>query len=352
MDEQPAAPTGNFMSLDNPITPPAGVTASGLSTPPAAAAPGASALPGVPETWPGAFGAYKYSKQAVKPNVGTLIVLWLVSVVIGFLLGLELKSIGQLVSYVIDSLATAAFTLTYIAGVRGQRFSLGQALSGAMPFWLKMIGLNILVTLSYVISALLLLVPFFFVVPRLALANYFLVDKKMGVMEAYKASWAATKGNVGKIYGIIGATILMALLMLTIIGIPFSIYFLVMYSAASAILYEFINQKAGQPVFGAAPAPAAAPDIPTAAIAPTEPADPMQPVAAGLVEPNQSVEPDSNNAGSFAALPSDPPSLPPEPSLPADPPGVPSETPSLPPSPPNLPSEQASQPSESPSQTF
>jgi uncharacterized membrane protein len=126
-----------------------------------------------------------------------------------------------------------------------------------------MIGLFILIALSIVASAVLFIIPVFFVLPRLALAYYFLIDKHMGVIEAYKASWHATKGNAGKVWGIIGATILMALLMITIIGIPFSIYFLIMYSAVFAVLYEFLGKT--QPTAPAAPAPAAVPAAPAAA---------------------------------------------------------------------------------------
>ncbi|HUY85297.1 MAG TPA: hypothetical protein VMU97_02160 [Candidatus Dormibacteraeota bacterium] len=338
MDEQPAAPT---------VTPP--VEATPFTEPAAPAtptAPTASALPGAPDTWPGAFGAYKYSKQAVKINVGTVVVIWLADFVIGLLLEWKLKMLGQAITFLIGGLALVALNLTFISGVRGQRLSMGQALSNALPLWLKMIGLIILLYLSFIISALLLMVPLFFVWPRLVLAPYFLVDKKLGVMEAYKASWAATKGNVGKVYGIVGATILMALLMITIIGIPFSIYFLVMYGAAYAVLYEYINKKAGSPVpvTAAAPDPTATAAVPgmPAAIAPADSIEQAQPVdtvlaaAAKLAQPTTTtIEPTEGPVQPESELPSEtaegtaPPAeplsqQPPEsPGLPSDPPSQP-----------------------------
>jgi uncharacterized membrane protein len=228
-----------------------------------AAPTAAAAVSGAPSSWPGAFGAYKYSKAAVMTNIGTLIIIWLAVAIID---GIGQKSLGNasgLVSLLIAGLATAAYVLTFMAGVRGQKLSIGDALSKALPLWLKMTGLLIVVGISLMVSFLLLVIPFLFVWPRLSLATYFLVDKNMGVMEAYKASWAATKGSVGKVWGIFGATLLMVLLMVTIIGIPFSIYFLIMYSGAYAILYEFLNKS--KPAV-AAPAPAApAPQAPAAA---------------------------------------------------------------------------------------
>ncbi len=221
------------------------------------AAKAEAAVSGAPSSWPGAFGAYKYSKVAVMTNIATLIIIWLGVAILNGASDKVFGSAGGLVTLVVSGLATAAYALTFIAGVRGQKLSIGDALSKAFPLWLKMIGLLIVVSVSLVVSFLLLVIPFFFVLPRLSLAHYFLVDKNLGVMEAYKASWAATKGSSGKVWGIIGATFLMALLMITIIGIPFSIYFLIMYSGAYGVLYEFLN-KGGKPA-AAAPAPTEAP---------------------------------------------------------------------------------------------
>jgi len=219
--------------------------------------------PLVPSTWPGGFGAYKFSKKAVKFNLGTIVLLWIIDLAVGGGFDFIFKRGGGLVGLVFGSLVMAALTLTFIASVRGKRLEIGEAFSQALTFWLRMIGLTLLVSITIVISILLLVVPFFFVFPRLVLASYFLVDKNQGVIDAYKASWNATKGHVGKVYGIVGATILMALLMVTIIGIPFSIYFLVMYSAVFAVLYEFINKPTPAPAAAAsAPAPPTAPAPP------------------------------------------------------------------------------------------
>lgn len=260
------------LNMDPNVAQPTNPNPPSQQSPPTAAAPAAaSPLPSVPDTWPGAFGAYKYSKQAVKPNVWPLVSLWLINLVISFVVELALKRIGEIIALIVGSLLTAAILLVLITGVRGRHMSIGEALSEALPLWLKMIGLLILVTVSIFVSTLLLIVPLFFVLPRLVLSYYFLVDKRMGVIEAYKASWATTKGNAVKVWGIVGAWIAMALLMITIIGIPFAIYFLLMYSAVLAVLYEFLTKS------GAAPAPAAPPQAvasPPPAAPPVSPAPP------------------------------------------------------------------------------
>jgi hypothetical protein len=189
-------------------------------------------------------------------NVWTLVALWIIIAVIDAIFQRLSPSLGGLVSFLLNTLGAVAYVLIYMAGVRGEKVELGDVISRSFPYWLKMIGLGIVVGVTLVVSLLLLIIPFFFVLPRLTLAHYYLVDKNMDIMEAYKASWAATKGSAGKAWGIIGAAILMALLSITIIGIPFSIYFLIMYSGAFAVLYSYLSKKA--------PAPAKAVEAPVA----------------------------------------------------------------------------------------
>lgn len=241
----------------------------------AAPAPAAASIPNVPASWPGGFGAFKYSKKAVMLNLETLIILWVISVVLDVLSNLVLRhnpAIHILFALLLAPIA-AANALAVIAGVRRQHLPIGDALSKAVSLWLKMIVLFVILGFIFTVSILLLVVPFFFVLPRVSLALYFLADKNAGVTDAIKSSWEITKGNAGKVYGIIGVSILMVLLMITIIGIPFSLYFLLMYAAAFAVLYEFLGKAqlatASVPVQPVAPAPPA----------PTTPTGPQPPVA-------------------------------------------------------------------------
>jgi uncharacterized membrane protein len=99
--------------------------------------------------------------------------------------------------------------------------------------------LQVLVGLTVLGGFILLIVPGIYFALKLSFASYYLVDKNCSVMEAYKASWDATKGNLGKIWGLVGVNILFAILCVVLIGI----YFTVMYSAAFAALYEYINEQ-------------------------------------------------------------------------------------------------------------
>lgn len=209
-----------------------------------------ASFPTVPKEWPGAWGAYKHSKQAVKPVlwkvVGLYVGIMVVSIVFSTLFS-ETKAAfwSQLVAQVVAYVVSAMILILFLAGVKGKSPSIEDTLNKSLPFLVRFFLLSILTGLILVGSLLLFIVPFFFVLPRVVLAPYFLFDQNLGIIESLKASWNQTKGNAGKVWGTIGAEIAMSLLFITIIGIPFAIYFLVMYSAVQAVLYSYIaKQKA------------------------------------------------------------------------------------------------------------
>jgi hypothetical protein len=216
------------------------------------------------KTWPGAFGVYKYSGAAVKVVLKTVVLLFILELVISTLVNATLGAprvsgvtgrtvgvhhqfgtiaLGELLDLIAASMIGIATVYTLLSGVKGKTVEIGEALTMALGLIVKYILLEFLVALSLVVSLILFVVPFFFVYPRLVLAPYFLIDQKLGVVEAYKASWHATKGHSSKVWGITGVGLLMILPSITIIGLLLTIYWLVLYSAAVALLYTFT--KAG-----------------------------------------------------------------------------------------------------------
>jgi uncharacterized membrane protein len=127
--------------------------------------------------------------------------------------------------------------------VGNEKISLSDAFNASKKYIWNVFLASILVGLAVIGSLLLFIIPFFFVFPRLIFTSYLVIDKDMKPTEAFKASWSMSKGHLGKVYGIAGANIAMALLVVTIIGIPFAIYFIFMYTAASAVLYTFLKKQ-------------------------------------------------------------------------------------------------------------
>lgn len=213
--------------------------------------------------WPRAFGAYKPSRDAVRKNLSAVILLIVGNIAIVYILGILFQAIfgknlgvvlSDLITWVVDAFLIAAQIHVYLSGVRGTRVELGEALKTAKPLWWRMFLLQLLVGLTVLGGMILLIVPGVIFALKLSLASYYLVDKNCGVMEAYKASWEATKGNLGKIWGLIGVNILFILLCVVLVGI----YFSIMYGASFALLYEYVKKHqlaAPKPEVQPTPAP-------------------------------------------------------------------------------------------------
>lgn len=194
----------------------------------------------VPATWPGAWGLYKYSKNVIVKNWALLLGLYIVEFALAIILMKLIGSVGRIIADVINVVLSVVMLQLYLAGIAGQKLSFDEAFSKLTPALVGKYFVNsVLYGLALAVSFVLLIVPFFFVLPRLVLSQYFVIEGA-GPIEGLKKSWEATKGHVGKVWGIIGATIAMGILFVTIIGIPFALYFLFMYSAAFALLYKYI----------------------------------------------------------------------------------------------------------------
>jgi hypothetical protein len=194
----------------------------------------------VPAEWPGGFGLYKHSKQTVQVNLGTIVGLWVLSVLFSVSISPLHDSLENIFSLIISAISGAALALVYLASVKGKNVLILDAIKGSFKYFINMVVLTFLTAIIAIGSLLLLIVPFFIVMPRLVLATYFLVDKNLNAVDAIKASWKATENNAGKVWGIFGVGLLMALLLVTIIGIPVAIYLLIMYSASMVILYKYL----------------------------------------------------------------------------------------------------------------
>lgn len=203
-------------------------------------------------TWPGAFGIFKHSRDAIRFNLSTILLLTLlvigasiaVSLLLEALFGKQFAdSFGQVISYGVSIYFTVALTYAYLSSARRKKLDLAAVFAPVPPLYWRMFLLNLLVMLAVIGGLLLLIVPGIIIGLRLSLAPYYLVDKNLGVMEAYKASWHATNGHLGKLWGMLGVGLLMVLPVITIVGIVATIYLIFMYSAAGALLYLHLAKQ-------------------------------------------------------------------------------------------------------------
>ena len=199
--------------------------------------------------WPGAFGAFKYSSRAIINNLGAVFALIGISILVNiignaFNGNTSLMLIYSLALTIASFIIGIATYIVYLTGAKGDKIEVGEALKQSLSVSLlvNMFVLSIMVGLSVIVGLLLFIIPGLIILPRLMLAPCFLIDQKLDCVEAYKASWNTTKGHSGKIWGTIGATVVMILPIFTLIGIPLTIYLLFMYAAIGAILYVYINK--------------------------------------------------------------------------------------------------------------
>jgi len=216
--------------------------------------------------WPGAFGAYKYSRAAMVKIVWSYLAIvvgyYILQSIISTLFGSSLTQtnpngtvvtlhiinpIGQLLIAALALYLGVLTTSLTLGAVKGKTYT-SAIFKTSLGYYLRFVGLSILVSLAVTGLFILLVVPAFIFGPRLILAPYFLIDQNLGVVESFKASWHQSKGNVGKLYGIIGAEIIMAILCLVLIGI----YFLLMFAAVNAVLYYYIKSTQGTKTVAAA----------------------------------------------------------------------------------------------------
>jgi hypothetical protein len=199
------------------------------------------------QSWPGAVGIYKQSAAAVMKNSGPVLILFVPSTLLSLFLNLLQRDktpnkytwlillVGSLVSL---WLQLGLFKLC-IEGSKNKLLSLSQAMRTASRLYVDGFILTVLVSALLILSIVALVVPFFFVAPRLLLAFYYLIDRELGPIDSVKQSWNDSKGHTMEIYGVVLLSIGFAILSIIIIGI----YFSFMYQAATALLYLYVTKK-------------------------------------------------------------------------------------------------------------
>lgn len=189
-----------------------------------------------PGSWPGGFGIFKPSKDLVLFNGLPVAVLVVLSLLVA--LFSPDNGAGSLLNLIIGSILSVALITVLFGAAQSKKVSLPDAISHAFSLLtIKYIALTLVFLVILVLSFLALIVPFFFVFPRLILAPYILVDTNCGVFEALQKSWAMTKGHAGKAWGIIGVSILFALLIIVLVGI----YLSIMYIGAFVLFYNYLK---------------------------------------------------------------------------------------------------------------
>ena len=212
-----------------------------------------------PSDWPGATGAFSLVKPFVKSRIWDFISLYglyIISIiVIEILVNVIVRRvvpsviINDLFNFFLAGFTWSAVISLYYACFDAQeRKPLGDLIKDCSKYLLRMAGLLIVMDVVLAVSLLVLIIPFFFVLPRVYLAPYFLIANDSTVGDALSDSWNLTKGNCKKVYGLLGLDIAIALLVITIISIPFAIYWGTINTGSFALLSRHLAKLSKSPV--------------------------------------------------------------------------------------------------------
>jgi len=178
-----------------------------------------------PVALPSAFALFVPSVRAMLLNLQTFVLLGALPLVmfvaLGFTGGLELTatgpphwdavipfSAGIIVAIFIIS---PAVVLVQLKSVRRQQIGFREAFDQGLHYFWRMLGLALLLAVIFVVSLILFVVPFFFMLRRYLLSPYYLVDRDLGIREAMRQSAAASKHHSGAVWGVIGVQTLLSI---------------------------------------------------------------------------------------------------------------------------------------------
>jgi uncharacterized membrane protein len=195
----------------------------------------------------------------------------------------------SLLSQVIYSLVNGARIKYVLDKVDNQQTSAGKAFGTAFKRYFKLLVANIIVTIVTDIGFLFIILPGIYLYCRLYLTDYYIIDKNMGPLEAMKTSFNRTANKEWhKPSQLLVFYVLRVLLCITIIGIPFAIYQLIMFGSAGAMTYRFMdNVDNGHAAAVPVPVNATAPVSPPVVQPPTPTPPPVPPVSTPPTDPNQ-----------------------------------------------------------------
>lgn len=203
-----------------------------------------------PDVWPGAFEAFKISMPYLKPAFWTLfLVIIAYSVIVNIFSRIltHLGIVGTGIFLVLDLASIAIFyqiTINiYFACIDGTDRDIMTSFNKSISNFVNYLLTYLLVAVICILSLSAFVIPFFFIAPRVVYALIMVAKEDIPAAEAVKKSWEITRGKMGMIYGLIGLNILISLLFLTIIGIPFAIYWGILLGGTFVWQYKFFEKE-------------------------------------------------------------------------------------------------------------
>jgi hypothetical protein len=124
----------------------------------------------------------------------------------------ELGVIILLIGFIWSLLNLAPSVYFRVRVGKGKSPSIGECYRKGLPYFWRLWAVDILVGLVVIIGLVLLIVPGIIFLRRYYLAPYYLIDKKLGIIESMKRSSHDSKPVSGYIWGVIGVQVVFSLI--------------------------------------------------------------------------------------------------------------------------------------------
>jgi uncharacterized membrane protein len=130
-------------------------------------------------------------------------------------------------------------SFAFLKAARGNKLEITDMFAGFRNYWNAVLA-NVLVGAIVFIGFILLIIPGIIFACKLAFTPYLVVERKMDVIEAIKASWSMTRGYAWKVFfvGLLAIPIAIVGLCLLLVGIIPAIMWI---SLAFASLYHAVS---------------------------------------------------------------------------------------------------------------
>ena len=205
---------------------------------------------------PGAFDLLKPSWNAVKLNLITLIEFIIIPILISLISGIVLYQhssatstvfngtsiVIDLFTVVVSLMFGPGLTYTLICGAKGRSIDFWPAFRVGLKFFWRYLGVSICTGFLILIGFICLIVPGIYMLRRYFLAQYFMMDRNLGVFAAMRASKDESKLFTGPVLRVVCVQALFGLMLaIPVLGWIAGAILSVMYYNAPAIRYEQIT---------------------------------------------------------------------------------------------------------------
>ena len=207
--------------------------------------------------WKGAFDAYDVAFNAIKKSPKFTLILT-VAAIVGYALSVliqgqpEAGRIQWPLEYVLLAPILLVMPAYSLAAADGKNPSFSNLYRHPLRTFVSLILAAVLAEILIVLSLVLFIIPAIWTIAWFSFAGFVVMDKNMGPIKALKESKRLAQDHIGKVWGLIGVSLLLGIAAGVIGSVPLTgpyisaaltMVFTVWASVATAVLYRWLQQN-------------------------------------------------------------------------------------------------------------